>query len=173
MCGLMNVQVEVWPVAADDVGLWLLSGETPWLSAPITQDSDPHFEVEELCFTHPRPVLVHSTSWRPDGPHIVLTYIVVYDTGAQPVLETWPVANPVSSALLDAVGPPATNAAHDVPIPRHVDVLVHAIRHLRFLQEHDATAADALPAAWRVHLEKLRPALAGLYSTAHNTWGAA
>ena len=79
MCGLMNVQVEVWPVAADAAGLWLLSDGGPWLSAPIPQDSDPHFEVEHLLGNAAiaNPPLLHSTSWRPDGPHVLLTYIAV------------------------------------------------------------------------------------------------
>lgn len=169
MCGTTNVQVEVWPVAADGAGLWLLSADGPWLSAPIAQDSDPHFEVEFLLARAgvETPPLLHSTSWRPDGPHVVLTYIAVVDVGSLPVAQVWPDAAPIGAALLEAVGTPPTHAADDVPVPRHVDVLVHAIRHVRFLQEFDATAAEALPAEWSSHLARLRPALAGLYSTAH------
>lgn len=170
MCGLMNVQVELWPVAADDAGVWLLSGKAPLLSAPIPQDSDPHYEVEwllgRLWPLSGGVSLVHSTSWRPDGPHVVLTYVAVIDTPA-PVLSDWSGAAPISALLLESVGPMPTNAAHDAPRPRHIDVLVHAVRHLRFLQEFDATAADALPPAWDAHLAKLRPSLAGLYSIPH------
>lgn len=169
MCGLLNVQVEVWPVAADETGLWLLSGRGPALSSPIPQDSDAHFEVENLLIdVSPQPpVLVHSTCWRPDGPHIILTYVAVFDADDVPVPQSWPDALPVSVALLEAVGNPPTNAANDAPAPRDVDVLAHGIRHLSFLREHDATAAAALPAAWERHLDQFRPALAGLYSVAH------
>lgn len=169
MCGLLNVQVETWPVAADVAGCWLLSGQAALMCAPVSQDSDPQFEVEtSLVDVDPRPpAIIHSTSWRPNGPHVILTYIAVFDAHDLPVAEVWPKALPISRALLEVVGAPATNAANAAPAPRDVDVLVHGIRHLAFLRDHDATASAALPAAWLPHLERLRPALAGLYSTPH------
>lgn len=166
----MTVWAEVWPVAADTVGLWLISGDDAWRSKmPIGADSEPHFEAEMLILgQNPRPSvsILHSTSWRPDGPRIILTYIAVVQAG-EFVRDEWPAALPISDELLAAVGPQQTNPATDPPLPRYVDVLFHAIRHLRFLQEYDATAADALPARWKPHLDKMEPTLAGLFSHPH------
>lgn len=171
MCGTMNVQVEVWCVAADDQGIWLTNGAGgAWLSAPIPQDSDPHFEVETLLAEHGvagRQKLVHSTSWRADGPHVVLTYVAVVDPAA-PVVQAYPDALPLGDELLQAVGRPPTNRAADAPLPRYIDVLTHAVRHLRFLLDYDATARAAMPSALAGHLTRLTPALAGLYATQHD-----
>ena len=170
MCGTMNVQVEVWAVAADTRGIWLVNGGDAWLSVPIPQDSDPHFEVEIVLRRHALSAddvrMLHSTSWRADGPHVILTYIAVVDRSGI-VVTHWPQALPLGDELLTVVGPPPTNPADAAPLPRYIDVLAHAVRHLRFLQDHDATASAAMPPTLAEHLTRLAPALAGLYSTKH------
>ena len=131
--------------------------------------SDPHFEVETLLADHgvaERQRLLHSTSWRADGPHVVLTYIAVFDPAGL-VVETYPDALPLGDELLQAVGRPPTNHAADAPLPRYIDVLTHAVRHLRFLLDYDATARAATPQALARHLMRLTPALAGLYAAQH------
>jgi len=170
MCGQMSVQVEVWPVAVDDAGIWLVSGSDAWRSDPVPQDGDVHFEVETLLHRYSAlesTTLIHSTSWRPDGPFIVLTYVAVLRGTDHPVRNAWQGALPISRALTEQVGPPAPNAATDPPIPRYIDVLLHAVRHLRFLLAEDATAAASLDTTWQRHLSGLRPALAGMYTEAH------
>jgi hypothetical protein len=169
MCGTMNVLVEVWAISADAQGLWLVNGGDAWRSPPIPQDSDTHYEVEFILAEHglvDDARLVHSTSWRADGPHIILTYIVVVDRNG-PVPGKWPEALPVSAELFEAVGPPPTNAAVDAPMPRYIDVLIHGIRHLRFLADYDATARAAMPPALLSHVTRLEPTLAGLYAREH------
>lgn len=160
----MGARVEVWPVAADEVGIWQVAGVQPWLSDPIRQDSDPHFEVEELLFAKAGilgPALIHSTSWRSSGPNVILTYVVVVDVDG-PVLGAWPDAKPISREVL--VGhPPSGHGAAEPPAPHRLAVLGHAVRHVAFLRQFDTTAAAALPAAWDAPLDALRPALAGWY----------
>ncbi len=51
------------------------------------------------------------------------------------------------------------------PIPRYIDVLIHAIRHLRFLLDTDSDVADALGPEWARHLRQFEPVLSGLYTT--------
>jgi hypothetical protein len=77
----MSVIAEVWPVVADEHGIWLVSGGDAWRSYAVPADSEPHFEVELVLASYDagRPVLLHSTSWRTDGPRIVLTYMAVLD----------------------------------------------------------------------------------------------
>lgn len=157
----MNVTVEVWPIRADQYGLWLVSGEDAWRSSPIGADSDPHFEVELLLSSHDMPParLLHSTSWRPDNTSIVLTYIAVLETS-----EPSPGARPITCDLLADVGNPTPHGAADAPIPRYSDVLHHGLRHLSFLLNTDAEAANAI-AGWCTHwVSQMQPALAGMYS---------
>jgi len=161
----MGVTVEVWPVAADAAGIWLLSNDA-WRSARIDADSEPHSELEYILWNqraHEQTQFAHSTSWRVDGPHIVLTYIAVISVD-ELVRDTWPEAMPVSARLADAVGPAGAGPALSQPAPRHIDVLLHGIRHLRFLLDTDTTARQALTEPWPTHLARLEPALSGMYS---------
>jgi hypothetical protein len=177
----MGVSIEIWPLAADETGIWLLSGHGgAWSYGPVMADSDVHYEAELLLFSHgidpgdaaafitlppgaPAAGVIHSTSWRPDGPAIMLTYVAVI-AAAGYVLDTWRDAVPVTAALPAAIGPAPPHRAAAVPAPRVADVLLHGIRHLRFLLGYDAETAAALDAAWRRHLAPLEPALAVMFS---------
>ena len=178
---LMTVTVEVWPLAADEAGIWLLSDGDAWRHGPVWADSDVHWEVQTLLFQNeldpasalfvevptvrPAAKVIHSTSWRPDGPTIVLTYMAVVKAEGY-VLDTWPHAAPVTSALPAAIGKAPPHGAAEVPVPRVADVLLHGIRHLRWLatDEGDAETAAALDGNWLRHLAPLRPALATMFS---------
>lgn len=167
----MNITVEVWPVAADEAGIWLISGDDALRWGPVASDGDVHFEAESLLREEDVDpaddvAAIHSTSWRPDGPTIVLTYMAVIKvTGF--VFERWPHAAPITTALAEAVGKPPTHAATDPPVPRYIDVLWHGLRHLAYLRDHDTDADVAMGELWRQHLEPLQPVLAGLYSERH------
>jgi hypothetical protein len=178
---LMTVTVEVWPLAADEAGIWLVSDGDAWRYGPVEAASDVHYEAERLLFRHDidpdsalfvevpaaRPVtdVIHSTSWRPSGPTIVLTYMAVVRADGY-MLETWPEAAPVTSALPAAIGKEPPHGAAAVPVPRVAGVLLHGVRHLAFLAtgEGDAETAAALDANWLRHLARLRPALAQMFS---------
>lgn len=164
----MTVRVEVWPVAADEIGLWLISGQEAWQSDNVFADGDLHYEVEFLLAEHDltAPAVLHSTSWRPDGTAVVLTYMAVFRIPGY-VRDRWPHAVPITPALADTVGRPPTHAATEAPIPRYVDVLFHGLRHLKYLYENDATNEAAMGELWGRHLKPFTPALAGLYSERH------
>ncbi|GAA1021468.1 hypothetical protein Aple_073670 [Acrocarpospora pleiomorpha] len=164
-----EVVVEVWPVSADPVGLWLVSGEDAWRSDAVMQDSDPHTAVTDLLAannTHLDVKLLHSTSWRADEGAVVLTYVAVIGC-SEFARDDWPNAKPISPALPDVVGKPISVEATEAPIPRYIDVLMHGLRHLQFLLQTDSTARAALCDSWRAHLEAFRPALAGMYDYEH------
>ena len=110
---------------------------------------------------------VHSTSWRQEGPRQINTFMAVIKTGDF-ALERWP-ALPITVDLAEAVGKPFTHAPSEPPVPRYVDVLMHGLRHLRFLLEpgRDATTAAAMGDLWRRHLEPLDSALATMYDVQH------
>lgn len=168
----MQTWVEIWPVAADPAGIWLLSGDAAWCGdLPVMADSEPHFEVEGLLSTHgvrDDAVLLHSTSWRVDGPRIVLTYVAVIQAGGLEALvrDRWPTAGPIGSDFPARAGRPHAHGPNEVPTPRRVDVLMHAVRHLRFLLDSSASNRSAFDANWRRHLDALTPALAGMYEPA-------
>jgi hypothetical protein len=167
----MTVVVEVWPVAADSTGLWLLSPDGPWPSPLILADSEPHMAVELELIQHSvnlaQVAVLHSTSWRTEHTSAILTYAAVIDCGDGLVLDVWPDARPISLELARHVGRPPTHGPLEPPAPRYVDVLIHALRHLRFLLGTDATVARALGATWRRHLADLEPAIACMYSEVH------
>jgi hypothetical protein len=171
MTGTATVTAEVWAVGADATGLWHLPGIDALRYGPIAQDHPVQFEVDTLLDDAEIPPayrrVVHGTSWRPSGPTVILTHIAVVSAPGA-VLDRWPAAAPLGADLLAAVGRPPTHAATAVPTAvRRIDVLVHALRHVAFLREHDAGIAAALDATWRRHLAPLAPALAGLYSDVH------
>jgi hypothetical protein len=162
----MSVRIEVWPLAADDAGIWLISGGDAWRPAlPVLSDSEPHVDVERELAVHEvrsDAVLVHSTSWRVDATHVILTYVAVID-GDGSVRDRWPGALRVSAGLVYAADDPPAASPLDAPTPRSIDVLLHAIRHLRFLLDTDDAVRPALAGDWRRHLAHLQPALAGWY----------
>jgi hypothetical protein len=165
----MGIIDEAWPLAADEAGIWLLSGGDALRWGPVMADGDVHYEVETLLrgfgVNLADVAVIHSTSWRPDGPAIVLTYLAVVKVTGY-VLETWPDAAPITAALPAAVGKAPPHGAADVPVPRLVDVLLHGLRHLKFLAgpEGDAETAAALDGNWLMHLAQLKPALAEMFS---------
>jgi hypothetical protein len=95
------------------------------------------------------PLLVHSTSWRLDGPRVVLTYVVAVAPPGE--LNENLADEPVVRADLargDAMGPP--------PQIGVVQVLEHAFRHLSWLVKDDAAVRDALP-DWTAFLDGYEP----------------
>ncbi len=147
----MAAWVEVWPLAADENGIWLVSG-----GELLTGQHDPRMQLD----------LIHSPSWRVDGPSIILTWVGIARADNL-VIEQWPNALPVTAKLFEKVGNPITHAANEPPTPRDIDVLMHAIRHLRFLRDTDESARAAMTKPWLQHLATWEPALSGLYSEPH------
>jgi hypothetical protein len=164
----MGIRVEVWPVAADGSGIWLLT-EDAWRSDLIPADSEIHGEVELLAYQHAPDLpisVIHSTSWRQEPPGIVLTYVAVAAAG-EFVQDYYPAARPVTLDLLAVAGKPYPHRADQAPVPRYLDVLIHAVRHLRFLLDTDTETADALGPHWARQLAPFEGALSGLYTDRH------
>ncbi len=149
----LGVGVEVWPVTADPAGIWLISGTDALRSYAIAQDTDPHATAEGLLAEKgalASAKLLHSTSWRAEGTLVVLTYIAVIAC-SELARSHWPDAKPVSAAVPAAVGKPFAVGATEAPLPRHIDVLMHGLRHLRFLLHTDSAAQSTLCGTWRDH----------------------
>lgn len=166
----MPVIVEGWVVAADRAGIWLVSGNDAWRTAPVPSDSGPHFELELELSGHgigcDQVALMHSTSWRADGPQLIVAYMVVVKADDL-VRGIWRDARPVTVKTADAVGKPRTHAPTEPPEPSDFHVLMHGLRHLRYLLDHDTTNAAAMGDLWRQHLAPFEPALAEMYSEPH------
>lgn len=165
----MTIRDEVWPLSADAQGIWLVSGTRPWVSGDIRADQDEHEVVESILEEHHArgaAKIIHSTSWRPSGTCALHSWVAMLC--CPDVHDHWPGAQPVSMDLLGAVGYPAPHAADDVPLPRDIDVLFHAVRHLSFLLAMDGEAAAQMPEVWKRHLRSWEPALAGMYVAGHS-----
>ena len=93
--------------------------------------------------------VLHSTSWRHDGDHVVLTYLAVVDppSALNPNLTSEPTAR-VDLARGDATAAPAAIETSQV--------LEHALRHLAWLVTDDPAVAGALP-EWGAALEPYVP----------------
>lgn len=103
----------------------------------------------------------HSTSWRYEGGHTILTYIV---WGSVRLLNGLPTrCLVVPTAAPQAAGPLA-------PRPRRIreeDVLVHGLRHLHFLVCHkeEPPAVNAMADVQAMaFIQRLSPAMAGRLS---------
>jgi hypothetical protein len=82
--------------------------------------------------------VLHSTSWRHDGEHVVLTYLAVVDPPTKANEHLTP--EPVGRTQL------ARGAATAAPKSIQVDQVVeHALRHLGWLLRDDPVVAAALP----------------------------
>jgi len=169
----MTVWVEVWPVAADEAGLWLLSDGEPWLDGPVMADSSEHFTVDMLLRSRSIAaddlLWLHSTSWHPDGPRHVDTYLAVVDLAGSPACELFPHAVPITPDLYGhpEVCKPPTHGATEEPVPRELDVLFHALGHLKDQIRKNATTRGAVGEVWAARLEPFEETLAGMYSERH------
>ncbi|GII01727.1 hypothetical protein Pta02_37350 [Planobispora takensis] len=160
-----KVRIEVWPVAADEIGLWLVSGLDAWRSGNVPYDTGPREEVQLILDQQnvgDSLRVIHSTSWRAEDGHVVLTYIAALNAPGL-ARQNWADATPISPELASSVGRPVPTPATGEPTPRHIDVLLHGLRHFRFLTLTDGPARDALGELWRQHLEAFAPALSGMY----------
>jgi hypothetical protein len=168
----MTVRAEVWALAAGPDGIYLISGggQDAWRSRPLGADTDPHWAVQRILRKHGAlgsARIIHSTSWRAQDDSVILTYAVVIECPA--IAEHWPAAQLVSLLLPEVCGPPLPHGAAAPPVPRMLDVLLHALRHLSFLLAHSATEAAAFSPEWREHLAAFEPALAQMYSEVHKS----
>lgn len=174
--------VEVFLVGADETGIWALQPDAPypWSSPPVRQLpgvlSAEHVAAQLELIQHgvdlaAVPVL-HSTSWRSEPSCSVYHYLAVVDCPGT-VREHWPEAKPVSPNIARVAGQPKTHGAAAPPEEvRYIDILRHAIRHLRALtdpayDEYDATITRDLPAVWFPRLEGIRPATARMFDRVH------
>jgi hypothetical protein len=155
--GLLHVTAEVWAVAADEAGLWLVSPGGPWASLPIVRGDGPHdAAIRELQTRglYRRGMLVHQSSSRTDGPAQVTTWMALVP-GREPVPARFPDARPVSPVLAEIAGPPPTHAPDELPVFALWHVLAHGLRELWRLGQTNATlrrAMDEQSPSLREHL---------------------
>ena len=162
---LMTVRVEVWALSADQKEILLINGSgDAWRSRPLLSGVDPFWPVKKILRKHGAlgsASIIHSSSWRAEDEAIMLTFFAVIDCPTPK--QHWPGAHSVDPLLPEIWGPAIPHAADEAPTPRYSDVLLHAIRHLKFLVDVRAPDVENLPAVWLPHLDGLAPALAGMY----------
>jgi hypothetical protein len=168
----MLTYAEVWPLGADPTGLWLLSGTGPWPSEYISGQSDPQTMAEIELIQHGVTIgadlPLHSTSWRIEYDRHADQNFGIYTFMAaigcpDLVRDRWPDALPITPELADQLGQAPRHAAGELPDVPYWFVLLHGLRHLRFLRDTDTDLRDALDANWRRHLDGFAPAIARMY----------
>lgn len=101
--------------------------------------------------------VVHSTSWRYEDEHLVLSYLAVL----QPLA---PLASAPPGFALQPVdaGPDGAGRTSDPAAIPVMDVLTHGLRHLAMLRISDPTIAKTLSGCWHELLAGWSPLPAGL-----------
>ena len=171
---LMHVTAEIWPVAADEIGIRLVSGDWPWTTLPFADDTsfNAEFQGELIARGVATALGPHGTSNRIDGSALVCSAVAVLEVPGL-VRDSWPQAQLIDvERVIAKVGKPPTHPANRVPDEvRHWDALVQALRHLAFqlTPYGDAELAKALPYWMRVHLTGMSVDLFRLYDRVHES----
>jgi hypothetical protein len=164
---------EIWPLAVDDLGIWLISGRDAWRTGPVPSGSGADFEAKLELFDYgivgDRVPWMHSTSWRDELPRLIVTFAAwVRPAGGDLVRGTWRHAMPLTVAASEAVGPARPHPPAEPPVPTYFHVLMHALRHMKWLSDpaHDATSAAVLASdgRWARHLAPFTPELARMFT---------
>lgn len=123
-------------------------GATPWI-LQLADTEHPMEAVERIVtgLVGP-PLLVHSTSWRRDGPAVILSFVIVIG----PEQVSGMASAPISRAEL------ARSDATRAPVSiGHAQVLEHGLRHMAWLAQDDEVVADRLTGEWRQALAAYVP----------------
>lgn len=114
-------------------------GPAPWI-IQLADAEHPVAAVEDIVtgLVGP-PLLVHSTSWRREGPAVILSFVVVIGPDQVGSMSS----TPIERAQLARSG--ATRAPASIG---HAQVLEHGIRHLAWLVKDDETVAHVLRGPW-------------------------
>jgi CRP/FNR family transcriptional regulator, cyclic AMP receptor protein len=144
--------VEILPVTLREGGIWWIrpTGASSWQVGSDVTLYPGELVTQELGRFGLAPRAVHSTSWRYEQDHLVLTYAALLpdDTTAGEGL----VAAPVEREEL------ARGSATGPPDEIHVaQVVEHALRHLSWLSRDDPVLMKLLEGAWARALESYEP----------------
>jgi hypothetical protein len=145
------------PVRAEIFLVWLNGdrleltgpdGPVPWI-VQLDDVEHPVGAVERIVKgLVGEPLLVHSTSWRREGPAVLLSFVAVIGPEQVLAMPTEPIRRS-DLARSEATSAPATIA--------HTQVLEHGLRHLAWLAEDDEVVAGRLSTAWRQALADYVP----------------
>lgn len=144
--------VEVLPVQLRDRSVWWFRprDEPSW---QLGSDETIHpgdvamYRLEEVGAS---PIIVHSTSWRFEGEHLLLTYVAVLPEGE--VLPAPFVASEIER--VDLARGSATAAPGRIDV---APVVEHAMRHLSWLVVDDPVVRSSLPDPWPEVLDGFEP----------------
>jgi hypothetical protein len=164
---------EIWPLAVDDLGIWLISGRDAWRTGPVPSGSGADFEAKLELFAYgigkDQLPFIHSTSWRDELPRLIVTFAAwVQPARGDLVRGTWRGAMPLTAGAAKAVGPARPHAPAEPPQPTYFHVLMHALRHIKWLSDPandiDSAAVLATDGRWGRHLAPFQPELARMFT---------
>lgn len=145
------------PVRAEIFMIWLNvdrleltgpDGATPWI-IQLADTEHPVEAVERIiaALVGP-PLLVHSTSWRRDGPAVMLSFVVVIGPAQ---------VGGMSSAPIERAELARSEATRAPTSIGQAQVLEHGLRHLAWLVKDDEGVAGRLTDGWRDALGEYVP----------------
>jgi hypothetical protein len=145
------------PVRAEVFMVWLNGdrleltgpdGATPWI-LQLADAEHPMEAVERIVtgLVGP-PLLVHSTSWRRDGPAVILSFVIVIGPEQVSGMASAPIHR-AELARSEATRAPASIG--------HAQVLEHGLRHMAWLAQDDEVVAARLTGEWRQALAAYVP----------------
>ena len=136
------VQAEVFVVWLDGDRLLLTGpdGPQPWI-LQLGATEHPVEVVDRIVrdVIGP-PILVHSTSWRRDRDAVILSFVVVIDSGLVGAMTSVPIER------AELARSEATVAPRDIAVSAVVE---HGLRHLAWLVQDDPVVAAELSGPWR------------------------
>jgi hypothetical protein len=146
-------EIELFPLYLDGEAIEYLQpvGGSSWRLALPPGAPHPHQVVHgALAQLGGTPVMVHSTSWRYESGHVVLTYVAVLP------------APPVPRAGFQSQRVAPQDLAHSTATrpPGGIEVgavVNHALRHMAWLLRTDPSVAGALREAWSRALAPYHP----------------
>lgn len=144
--------LEVLPVGlANGALVWMKPMHADSLRVGLPAGAKPAEVVLDVLKWYPlAPIVVHSTSWRHEDGHIILTYVAVVEP---------PVSLPPDSLVSLPVGHVELARGEAMSAPQAIGVaavLEHALRHLSWLVRDDPAVTQAL-AGWREVLAGFEP----------------
>ena len=147
----MAQTLEVFPVCLGPDGLIHLRPiHAPSLRLPMGVGRDPAGLVLTAVGRYDLvPIVVHSTSWRPEPDRVILSYVAAVEAPRSP--NPFLAADPVDR--VDLARGDSTAAPASIGV---LQVLEHALRHLSWLVREDPAVRVAL-GEWRPWLEPYVP----------------
>lgn len=152
---VLPLRVEVWALAVDDFGAYLVSGDQAWAAGmPVQVGGSPDLDAEDLLREYDvwqQTLYLHPSHFRMTRDGLVVAYTVMLRTSG-PVRNRWSQAVSLAAVQTGAVALPGR------------DVLLTGVGYLRWMLDNEPDFLALLRGAgvetvWAKQLRRFAPAL--------------